>query len=178
MTPAARRVLRASLLLSALVVGVAGLVFSRGSVPRGDAAEKISPAPEPRRLTAAQGEVFAFFNNGRATLGSGRGLFETDFFKPAPAKPVPKAVPLPPPPPPPPRKLAVVYRGFAAFPGGVSVAYVAVDGRVLTLAAGEAMAGGWMLLEFDAERAVLAKGEERFPLPFNRATVVAAPAKP
>ena len=133
------------------------------------------PEPEPVLVTAAQGEVFAFFNDGRATTGSGRGLFETDFFKPAPAppKPVPK-----PPPPPPPRTLTVVYRGLAAFPGGVSVAYVSVDGRVLSLAAGEAVAESWTLLEFNAEQAVLAKGKERFTLPFNRSAAVPATDKP
>lgn len=176
MTPAARRVFRASLLLLVLVIGVAGLVFSPAAAPRSSPGGVVSPAPEPVRLTAAQGETFEFFNNGRAAPSSGRGLFETDFFKPAPVppKPVPKA-----PPPPPPRNLAVVYRGLAAFPGGASVAYVSVDGRVLTLAAGEAVAEGWTLLEFNAEQAVLAKGEERFTLPFNRsAAVPVGAAKP
>lgn len=130
---------------------------------------------EPGRITAAQQETFAFFNDGRAAPGSGRGLFETDFFKPAPAPPKPVAKP---PAPPAPRKFAVVYRGLAAFPGGASVAYVAVEGRVLTLTAGEAVAEGWTLREFDSAQAVLSKGDERFTLPFNRSSAVPANAKP
>lgn len=175
MTPAARQVVRASLLLAIIVIAVAGLVFAPSAAPRTESGAVGAVGAEPVRLTAAQGEVFAFFNDGRATTGAGRGLFETDFFKPAPApaKPAPKPAP-----PPPPRNLAIVYRGLAAFPGGASVAYVAVDGRVLTLAEGEAVAEGWTLSAFDAERAELAKGEERITLPFNRSAAVPAAAKP
>jgi hypothetical protein len=163
------------LLLLVLSVGVSGIVLSRPGAS-GSAATLTYVAPsEPVRITPVQQETFAFFNDGRAAPSSGRGLFETDFFKPAPAPPKPVVKP---PPPPPPRNLAVVYRGLAAFPGGTSVAYVAVDGRVLTLSAGEAVAEGWTLLEFDSAQAVLAKGQERFTLPFNRTSAVPANAKP
>lgn len=175
MTSAARRVFRASLLLLVLVIVVAGLVFFPVVSPRSIPDGIVSPEPEPVRLSAAQRETFEFFNNGRAAPSSGRGLFETDFFKPAPVPPKPASKAAPPTPP---RNLAVVYRGLAAFPGGASVAYVAVDGRVLTLEAGEAVAEGWLLLEFNAAQAVIAKSEERFTLPFNRPAAVPATAKP
>lgn len=172
MTPASRRVVRASLLLLVLLAGVAGLAFAPSVESRDSSADVLAAEQEPARLTAAQGDVFEFFNDGRAAAGSGRGLFETDFFKPAPA---PTALPAPvPAPAPPPRNIALVYRGLASFPGGASVAYVTVDGRVLTLAPGEAVTEGWRLLEFDADKAVLAKGGERLTLSFNRAGSVRA----
>lgn len=174
MNPASRRVVFASLPLLAILVATAGLAFSpREAEPVRHVGEA---RPETSRLTAAHGEVFAFLNDGRASATEGRGLFQTDFFKP-PAPPPPKP-PAPPAPPPPPRMVAVVYRGLGAFPNGASVAYLSVDGGVSALGSGQAVAEGWRLLEFDGEKAVLEKDGERRSMPFNRAGSIPAAAKP
>jgi hypothetical protein len=129
-------------------------------------------APEVSVITAAQHAAYRFFNDGRVDAGAGRGLFETDFFKP---KPEPAK---PPEPPAPTRRDAVLfYRGLAAFPDGARVAYLSLDGRALTLTAYEVVTDGWSLAEFDGERAILAKGEERVTLPFNRRAVVSVAIK-
>lgn len=129
--------------------------------------------PEDSVITEAQHQAYRFFNDGRMDAGKGRGLFETDFFK---AKPEPVKPPAPPAPTS--RDAVLFYRGLAAFPDGARVAYLTLDGRSLTLAAGEDVADGWRLEVFDGERAILAKGEERVTLPFNRRAVVSVAIKP
>ncbi len=177
MTFAARKVLRASVLLLILAVGLVGLALSPAAATRLGSGATLAGTPEtePLRITARQADTFAFFNDGRAAIETGRGLFETDFFKPAPPppRPAPKAAP-----PPPPRKIAVVYRGFASFPGGAGLAYLAVDERVREVGLGEAVAEGWTLLEYNADQAVLVKDGQRLALPFNRATAIPAAVKP
>jgi hypothetical protein len=102
-----------------------------------------------------------------------RGLFATDYFKPPPKPPAP-----PPKPPPARRDVPLVYRGLAEFGGSSRVAYLVVETRTLTLAAGEEVLDGWRLEAFDAERAVLRKGEETRPLTFNQRAALSVPAKP
>jgi hypothetical protein len=132
-----------------------------------------SPAKEPSLLTETQTKTYWFFAQGDTGAGAGPGLFETDFFKPAPApKPAPKPAP------PATRNVALIYRGLAGFPDGSRVAYLAVEGRTLNPAPGDEVADGWKLLSFDSEQAVLAKGDARIMLPFNRSTALTVPVKP
>lgn len=173
MSPASRRLLRAAVVLLALLAGLAGLL----SVP--DPAPAAAPAPAPDlpaetpRFTATHRATAAFLEAGRSGAATGRGLFETDFFKPKPAPP-----PKPKPAPPATRDLVVFYRGLAAFPDGARVAYFSVEGRTVTLAPGDTLAGGWQLAAFDADTATLAKGDTRLDLPFNRRGAIAVPAQP
>lgn len=170
MTTAARRILFATTALFVLLLGLGGLAFApsaTSSVP-GDFGP--TPAAESPMLTATQAETFAFFNQGRATAANGRGLFETDFFKPAPTpRPAPK------PPAPTSREFVLFYRGLASFPDGARVAYLALEGRTVMLAEGGDVTDGWKLVSFDSEAAVLAKGEERVTLAFNRRATLSVP---
>ncbi len=175
MTPAARRILAAGSVLLLLLLGLAGLAFSpsAGAARAGAGGAGEAVDAEAPLLTAEQARTFDFFNQGRVSTGEGRGLFATDFFKPAPAPP-----PKPAPAAPTRRELAVFYRGLASFPDGARVGYVSVEGRTLMLAAGEAVTEGWLLASFDADSATLAKGEERLVLPFNRRAILSVPVKP
>lgn len=124
-------------------------------------------------LTAEHRAVATFLASGRAGGGaSGPGLFSTDFFKPAPPPP-----PKPKPPAPTTREIPVSYRGLAAFPSG-SVAFLTVEGKELTLAVGDAVAGGWRLDAFDAEQAALVRDDERRNLPARRPAKLVVPAAP
>ncbi len=159
------RVLRAALVLPVPLVVLLALARPQPAAPGAPAPE--APAPEARRLARGHADTFAFFNEGRAQTDSGRSLFATDFFKPPPPPPTPPAPPKPAPPPP--KLVAASYRGFAAFPSGAaSIAYLAVDDRVVTLSPGDPVAEGWKLLSFDADSAELARDEARFTLPFNK----------
>ncbi len=172
MNPVRRRFLLALVVLGLLMVGSAGLWLA-ASRAEAVARPPTEPADEPRLLTPAQAETYAFFNQGRPTpAGSGRGLFETDFFKPPPPTP-----PKPKPPAPTTRDIAVVYRGLAEFPGGASIAYIAVEDRLFTLERGASVGHGWTLSAFDSEKAVLAKEGETVTLDFNRRATLAVPAK-
>jgi len=166
------RVLRAALLLPVPLVVLLALARPQPGTPPPPPAANFGP--EPVRLARVHADTFAFFNEGRAQTGSVRSLFATDFFKPPPAPPAPPAPPKPAPPPP--KPVSAAYRGFAAFPSGdSSVAYLAVDGRVLTLAPGQPVAAGWKLISFDAEAAELARDDARLRLPFNRPVNLPAP---
>lgn len=166
------RVLRAAFVLPIPLVALLALARPHATPPAPPA--PAAPAPEPTRLARAHAATFAFFNEGRADLASGRGLFETDFFKPPPPPPAPPTPPKPAPPPP--KLVAASYRGFAAFPSGdSSVAYLSLDGRVVTLAPGEPVASGWKLLSFDAEAAELSRDDARLRLPFNKPVNLPAP---
>jgi hypothetical protein len=172
MSPVVRRLSAAAATTFVLALGCLGLVFA----PSGEAVApppSVAPTEEARLLTAGQADTFAFFNQSRATPGSGRGLFETDFFKPPPAPP-----PKPKPAPPATRELGLFYRGLAAFPDGASVAYLAVEKNTLTFGVGDVVADGWKLASFDSEQAVLAKDDRTVVLPFNRRSVLTVPAKP
>ncbi len=159
------RVLRAALLLPVPLVVLVALARPPAATP--PPAPAPAAAPEPTRLARAHATTFAFFNEGRAQTDSGRDLFATDFFKPPPPPPPPPTPPKPAPPPP--KLVEASYRGFAAFPSGAaSIAYLAIDGRVLTLSPGDPVAEGWKLLSFDADSAQLARDEARFTLPFNK----------
>lgn len=169
------RVARAAAALALLLVGLGGLLRSRG--PLAASADDGGPPPdagERTLLTERQREVYSFYNDKASGASSGgRGLFETDFFKPPPAPP-----PKPPPPPAPTtRELPVIYRGLASFEGGGRVAYLTVENRTLTLAAGESVADGWTLAEFDFERATLAKADKTITVGFNRRAVLVVPVK-
>ena len=167
------RILGASVALALLGLAGGWLLFAPRPRTEGMAGTAASAAPEAVRFTAVQRATADFLDQGRVAAGTGRGLFETDFFKPppvAPSKPKPPA--------PTTREVVVFYRGLAAFPGGARVAYVALEGRLLTLAAGEGVTDGWTLADFDAERAVLAKGERTVTLAFNRRAVLSVPVKP
>lgn len=169
MNTARLRVVRAALLLPVPLVVLIALARP-ASAPRA-APPAATPAPEPTVIHPDYAGTFAFFTEGSASPGTGRGLFETDYFRPPPPPPKPPA----PKPAPPARKLAsAAYRGFATF-GGNSVAYVSVDGRVVTLAVGEAVADGWRIDSFDADGAELARGEERLRLFFNKPASLPAP---
>lgn len=164
-------VLRAALLLPIMLVVFFALVWP-APPPAMPVPTSASPAPEPARLARAHAETFAFFNEGRPDLGAGRGLFATDFFKPPPPPPPP---PIPPKPaPPPPKLIAATFRGFASFPSG-TVAYLSLDGRVITLAPGEPVAEGWKLLSFDSDSAELSRDDARLRLPFNKPVPLPAP---
>jgi hypothetical protein len=173
MNPARLRVVRAALLLPVPLVVLLGL--SRPSPAPRAAPPTAEPAAETSVLKPDYAETFAFFDQGRASPGTGRGLFETDYFRPPPPPPPPPAPPKPAPPPP--KRVLAAYRGFAAF-GANTVAYVSVDGRTVTLAPGETVAEGWKITSFDADGAELARGEETFRLAFNKpAQLPAPPAK-
>jgi hypothetical protein len=170
MSPSARRILCAAAVLLVLSLGLGGLVLSPWAAPAVPDGFGSTPPAESPLLTVTQAETFAFFNQGRAAAANGRGLFETDFFKPPPApKPAPK------PPAPTSRELVLFYRGLAAFPDGERVAYLAFEGRTLTIGEGADVADGWKLASFDADTAVLAKGEARVILPFNRRAILSVP---
>ncbi|MBC8011588.1 MAG: hypothetical protein H7067_16000 [Burkholderiales bacterium] len=170
MTTAGRRILYATTALFLLVIGLAGLVFAPFSTPAPTPRYAAAPAAEAPLLTATQAETFAFFNEGRAAAANGRGLFETDFFKPAATpKPAPK------PPAPTRREFVLFYRGFAAFPDGTRIAYLALEGRTVLLGEGGDVTDGWKLVSFDSDAAVLAKGEERVTLAFNRRATLSVP---
>jgi len=167
------RVLRAAFVLPVPLVVLLALARPHPAAPATPA--PANPAPEPALLARAHADTFAFFDEGRAQTDPGRSLFATDFFKPPPPPPAPPSPPKPPPPPP--KLVSASYRGFAAFPSGAaSVAYLSVDGRVVTLSPGDPVAEGWKLLSFDADAAELARDEARFRLPFNKP--VSLPAKP
>lgn len=173
MSSARLRVTRAAILLPLPLVVLLALVWPAPS-PADPGLTPAAPPPEPARLAAVHAETFAFFNEGRASPGTGRGLFETDFFKPPPPPPPPPATPKPAPPPP--KPVAVAFRGFAAFPSGVaSVAYLSIGGRVVTLTPGEPVTEGWILLSFDTDSAELARDEVRLRLPFNKSVSLPAP---
>ena len=170
MSFSSRRILCAAAALLLLLLGLGGLALSPSAEPARPDASGGTPVAESPLLTVAQAETFAFFNQGRAAAANGRGLFETDFFKPPPApKPAPK------PPAPTSRELVLFYRGLAAFPDGERVAYLAVEGRTVTIGEGTDVADGWKLASFDADTAVLAKGEARVILPFNRRATLSVP---
>lgn len=175
MSPAARRISFATAALLLLTLGLAGLALG----PRGPAAAgPNTPAvliAEPARLGAEQTATFEFFNQDRdpAPADSGRGLFETDYFKPPPAPP-----PKPKPTPPTTREIPVFYRGLAAFPDGADVAYLAVETRLITLESGGAVVDGWILSDFNSERAIITKDEEHLALPFNQRIALTVPAQP
>lgn len=158
--------------LAVLLGGIAGLLAIGGGK---DAVRPEAPATavEPGLLTEDQKKAFWFFTKGDSGAGEGPGLFETDYFKPAPApKPVAKPAP------PATREVTLIYRGLAAFPDGSRVAYLALEGRNFNPAPGDEITHGWRLDAFDSDQAVLVKGEERLMLPFNRGTVLVVPAKP
>lgn len=167
---------RLRVLRAALLVPVPAFVLLALARPQAEPPAPPAPAPfapESARLARSHADTFAFFNEGRAQTAAGRSLFATDFFKPPPP-PVPP--PAPKPPPPPPKLVAAAYRGFAAFPSGAaSVAYLAIEGRVVTLASGEPVAEGWKLVSFDADGAELARGDARLRLPFNKPVNLPAP---
>ena len=165
------RVVRAALLLP---VPLLVLVALSRTVPASRATPlRFEPEPEPNIIHPDYAQTFAFFTEGSASPGTGRGLFETDFFRPPP--PPPPKPPAPKPPPPPPKLVSAAYRGFASF-GGNAVAYVSVDGRTRTLTVGETVADGWKIAAFDAEAAELVRGEtERFRLSFNKPAQLPAP---
>ena len=172
MNTARLRVVRAALLLPVPLVVLLGL--SRPAPAPRAAPPIVEPTPEPTIIHPDYAGTFAFFTESSASPGTGRGLFETDYFRPPP--PPPPKPPEPKPPPPPPKLVSAAYRGFAAF-GENSVAYLSVDGRTRTLAAGETVADGWKLLSFDADGAELARGEnERLRLLFNKPASL--PARP
>ena len=171
MSPAVRRLFSAVAALLVLAAGVAGLMRGASPVAPTDGVDAAKVQPERARLAALQVETFEFFRQGRGEpVAAGRGLFETDFFKPPPAPP-----PKPKPKPPETREVAVFYRGLAAFPGQPGVAYLAVDGKTATYEPGAAVLNGWTLAEFTPEQAVLAKGDERLALPFNRRAALTVP---
>lgn len=159
------RVARAAAALALLLVGLGGLLRSRG--PLAASADDGGPPPdagERTLLTERQREVYSFYNDKASGASSGgRGLFETDFFKPPPAPTT--------------RELPVIYRGLASFEGGGRVAYLTVENRTLTLAAGDSVADGWTLAEFDFERATLAKADKTITVGFNRRAVLVVPVK-
>lgn len=155
-----------------LVSGIAGLAVIGGGKAIAEP-KSAAVAGEPRLLTETQTKTYWFFAQTDSGAGGGPGLFETDFFKPAPApKPAPKPTP------PATREVELIYRGLAAFPDGARVAYLAVEGRTLNPAAGDEIVDGWKLVSFDSDQAVLAKAESRHILPFNRRTALTVPAKP
>ncbi len=172
MSTPAKRLVAPLIALAIVLVAVIGLASARRT--------SLTPvsvndryAPEISLITDAQHSAYRFFQDGKSGTGTGRGLFETDYFKPKP-EPV-----KPPAPPAPTRREAVLfYRGLAAFPDGSRVAYLSLDGRALTLTAKDAVIDGWSLVEFDGDKAVLAKGDERVTLPFNRRAVVSVAIKP
>ena len=173
MSTATRRILRAAVVLALLLAGLIGLTNApRPNDPVSPPGGK-SPVGEAVRFTDAQRATADFLDNARAAAGTGRGLFETDFFKPPPAPP-PKPKPMPPTT----RELVLFYRGLAAFPDGGRVAYLSIEGRTVTLAAGEAVSDGWQLASFNAEQATLAKDGQTLILPFNRRVTVSVPVKP
>lgn len=166
------RVLRAALLLPLPMVVLIALL--RPHAPAPEVPLPTPPSAEPRRLTSSLEAPLEFLVTGRAQTDAGRSLFATDFFKPPPPPPTPTAPPKPAPPPP--KPVSIAFRGFAAFPAGAaSVAYLAIDGRVVPLAAGETVAEGWKLLSFDADAAELARDEARLRLPFNQPVNLPAP---
>ncbi len=171
MNTARIRVVRAALLLPVPILVL--IALSRPEAGPGPEPTPPRPTAETSLLKPEYAETFAFLAQGRASPGTGRGLFETDFFRPPPPPPPPP--PQPKPAPPPPKPVLAAYRGFAAF-GANSVAYLAIDGRTVTLAPGAPVAKGWEILSFDADAAELARGEERLRLPFNRP--VALPPAP
>ena len=149
-----------------------GLAWGRFGEARTVAVQSGEPPGEVSLVTRAQRQVGWFFEQGRVEAGIGRGLFETDFFKPPPPPP-----PKPKPAAPTSRELAVTYRGFGRFDGGAGVAYVVVDGRTLVLGAGDLVADGWMLGDFGPDGAKLRKGEQTMELPFNRRVALSVPVK-
>ncbi|MCU0792746.1 MAG: hypothetical protein MUE42_07830 [Opitutaceae bacterium] len=170
MSALVRRFTFTAIVLSTLVLGAAGLTRGGGVAARpAEAAPRA--AAEISRLHPRDLETLEFFRQGRGeAVVSGPGLFATDFFKPPPeppAKPKPK--------PPETREIALLYRGLASFPGSDGIAYLSVDGKVQTYERGAAFPAGWTLNDFDAERAVLARGEERLTLPFNRRANLSVP---
>ena len=166
------RVLRAAILLPVPLLVL--IALARPHVAPPSPAPAPTPGPEPGRLVRAHADAFAFFNEGRAETGAAGALFATDFFKPPPPPPAPPAPPKPAPPPP--KLVAASYRGFAAFPSGdSSVAYLSLDGRVVTLTPGEPVASGWKLLSFDSDSAELARDDARLSLPFNKPVNLPAP---
>lgn len=173
MTAATRRILRVSAVLLLLLAGLFWLARAPGSAVSALPTEVTPQADETLRFTPAQRATADFLDKGSAVAGTGRGLFETDFFKPPPAPP-----PKPPPTPPTTRELVLFYRGLASFPDGTRVAYLSVEGRTVTLPVGEDVTDGWQLAEFGPEQAVLAKGDEKRILPFNRRATVSVPVKP
>lgn len=196
MTPAAQRLTAAVGTLGVLLFATVGLALapapSLSSAPHpagaksaargglaGVAASASTHPDEVSLLTDAQHDAYRFFQDNRAAsasgtgTGTGRGLFETDFFK-APVTPPPP----PKPPAPTRREVELFYRGLAAFPDGTRIAYLAFEGRTLTLALGEPVLDGWALAAFDSDQAVLTKGEERTVLPFNRRASLSVPLKP
>ncbi len=173
MTAAVRRLLRAAVVLALLLAGLFGLTKAPPPLHPAPSGGSGPAAEEAMRFTPAQRATADFLDNARAVAGTGRGLFETDFFKPPPAPP-----PKPKPAPPTTRELVLFYRGLAAFPGGGRVAYLSIEGRTATLAEGDPVTDGWQLVAFDPEQAVLAKGEQRLILPFNRRATMSVPVKP
>ncbi len=126
---------------------------------------------EPPLLTAEHRAVAAFLASGRAGGGAnGQGLFSTDFFKPPPPPP-----PKPKPPAPTTREIPVLYRGLAVFSSG-SVAFFSVEGKDRVIAAGEPVAGGWTLENFDVENARLVRDEERKDFAARRPAKLIVPA--
>ena len=173
MSAASRRILRAALVLLLLLAGLLGLMKVPPSLRPAPSGGNTPAAEETLRFTPGQRATADFLDKGHAIAGTGRGLFETDFFKPPPPPP-PKPKPVPPTT----RELVVYYRGLAAFPDGSRVAYLSVEGNTVTLSGGDTVADGWKLTAFDAERAALAKGDQTLILPFNRRATVTVPVKP
>ena len=172
MSSARLRVLRAALLLPVPLVVL--LALARPATPPPAPPAPAAPAPEPPQRARAHADTFAFFNDNRAQTDSGGSLFATDFFKPPPPPPPPPTPPKPAPPPP--KLVTASYRGFAAFPSGTaSIAYLSIDGRVLTLSPGEPVAEDWKLLSFDADAAELSRDDTHLRLPFNKPVSLPAP---
>lgn len=167
-----KRLLAPALVLAVLLVAALGVASAgRTSLTPPSAGDR--HAPEVSVISDAQHASYRFFNDGRAGVGAGRGLFETDFFKPKPAPEKPPA-----PPAPTRRDAVLIYRGLAEFADRTRVAYVSLDGRALALSTDDAVTDGWSLAEFDGDQAVLVKGTERVTLPFNRRAVVSVAIKP
>jgi hypothetical protein len=123
------------------------------------------------RLAASQLSGLEFLRGEAELPTSGRDLFATEHFKPAPKPPPP-----PRPAPPATRQAPVVYRGFAQLENGLRFAYVEVDGKLRTLNAGDEVISGWKVVSFDGAAAILGREEANQLLEFNKRGSITVPA--
>lgn len=160
-----------------LLMGLACWLLLRMANPSRSMSSLATP-PASRlddRLSEADRALQAFFAAEAPVVQGGPSLVQTDFFRPA----APPAPPKPPPPKPAPEKaVAVTYRGLVDLGDGRRVAYLLIDGKVLTKVAGDAVAGPWMVRSFDRDALVLGNGAENgdeVRVPFNRNGTVRYP---
>lgn len=157
-----------------VLLGLLGLAWAlapwRAPAPAGTSLTPDSALEERPHLESTHRETLAFFGS-RPVRQAGRGLFETDYFKPAPKPP-------PPPKPTPPltREAPALYRGFSEPASGLRLAYVEVDGSLRTLAVGDTVLGPWKVEKINDDSLVLLGGDLSEELAFRKRSTLTVPA--